>query len=67
MTDSDFSCFLLKVLDLKPESQVSRPTWRRKFIYTKLVWENEIVIGAGPSTGDWLLARHLEEEERYLY
>jgi hypothetical protein len=101
MTDSDFSCFLLKVLDLKPESQVSRPTWRRKNSYTKtrfgkrdrnwsrvlyrrlasyptlggggkisilkLVWENEIVIGAGPSTGDWLLARHLEEEERYLY
>jgi len=28
---------------------------------------NEIVIGAGPSTGDWPTARHLEEEERYLY
>jgi len=27
---------------------------------------NEIVIGAGPSTGDWPTARHLEEE-RYLY
>jgi len=28
---------------------------------------DEIVIVVGPSTGDWLNARHLEEEERYLY
>jgi len=55
------------MLGLKPVNQVPGPTWRRrKDIYTKLVW-NEIVIRAGPSTGDWQTARHLEEEERYLY
>jgi hypothetical protein len=31
-----------------------------KISILKLVWENEIVIGAGSSTGDWLRTRHLE-------